>query len=113
VNQATAPIRLTIAMSEAELQARAIARAHDERVHIFAVTGRPGVYRTRSKSDPMERHSLVARDGVEACSCRGFEYRKSCKHIEALRNRLGRESRRADHHPDDGPHTPGGDRFAA
>jgi hypothetical protein len=82
-------------MTFAELQARAIQRAHDERVHIFRVPGRPGVYRTRSKSNPYRRHTLVARDGVEACSCRGFEYRKNCKHVEALRNRLAREAGRS------------------
>ncbi len=79
-------------MSEAELQARAIDRAHRERVHIFRVPGRPGVFRTRSKSDPEKRHSLVVRDGAEACSCRAFAYRKVCKHVEALRNRLAREA---------------------
>lgn len=77
-------------MSAIELQARALQRAYDERVHIFAVPGRPGVYITRSKSQPRRRHTLIAADDV-ACSCRGFEYRKSCKHAEALKNRLARE----------------------
>lgn len=81
-------------MTFAELQARAIQRAHDERVHIFRVPGRPGVFRTCSKSNPHRRYTLVARAGVEACSCHGFEYRKNCKHVEALRNRLAREARR-------------------
>ena len=82
-------------MTRNELEARANQRAHDEHVHIFAVPGRPGVYTTRSKSEPDKRYTLVARDGVTACSCRGFEYRNSCKHVEALRNRLAREARRA------------------
>ncbi len=81
-------------MTAAELEARAHARAHSEHVHIFIVPGRPGVYTTRSKSDPSERYSMVSRDGMEACSCKGFEYRASCKHIEALRNRLAREAGR-------------------
>jgi hypothetical protein len=82
-------------MHPAELAARANQRAHDEHVHIFAVPGRPGVYVTSSKSEPGTKHTLVARDGIEACSCRGYEYRSSCKHVEALRNRLAREAKRA------------------
>ena len=74
--------------------ARAHARAYDQRVHIFAVPGRPGVYVTRSKSVPHVRHSLVVRGDEIACSCPGYAYRKSCKHAEALRNRLGREAQR-------------------
>ncbi len=82
-------------MSVAELEARAIARARDEHVHIFSVPGRPGVYTTKSKSGTGERYTLVARDGIEACSCKGYEYRQSCKHVEALRNRLAREAVKA------------------
>src|SRR5579884_4026900 len=63
-------------MTDAELEARAHARAYDQRVHIFSIPGRPGVYITRSKSDPRKRYSLVARDGIVACSCRGYEHRK-------------------------------------
>src|SRR5690242_3846920 len=79
-------------MSIAELEARANQRAHDERVHIFTVPGREGVYQTSSKSEPGVKYSLVSRDGIQACSCKGFEYRANCKHIEALRNRLAREA---------------------
>ncbi len=79
-------------MTAAEQQARAIDRAHREHVHIFRVPGRPGVFRTASKSEPGERYSLVVQDGEEACSCRAFAYRKLCKHVEALRNRLAREA---------------------
>ena len=75
-----------------EQQARALQRAYDQRVHIFAVPGRLGVYITRSKSHPKMRYSLVARDGELACSCPGFAYRQSCKHAEGLRNRLAREA---------------------
>lgn len=82
-------------MSPAQLEARAIQRARDEHVHIFAVPGRPGVYTTKSKSDPAERYTLVAKHGVLACACKGFAYRASCKHVEALRNRLAREAQQA------------------
>ena len=78
-------------MTAAELQARAIQRAADQHVHIFK-TARPGVYTTKSKADPTARYTLVTRDGIVACSCKGFEYRQCCKHSEALRNRLARES---------------------
>ncbi len=79
-------------MTQQQLEARANARARAEHVHIFAVAGRPGVYTTKSKSNPAERYSLVARDGITACSCKGYEFRQSCKHVEALRNRLAREA---------------------
>jgi hypothetical protein len=74
------------------LEARALQRARDEHIHIFQVPGRPGFYRTRSRSNPHERHSLVAGpDGIVGCSCSGFYYRESCKHVEQLKNRLARE----------------------
>jgi hypothetical protein len=82
-------------MTRAEIEARAAQRAYDQHVHIFSVPGRPGVYTTKSKSQPGERYTLVARDGIEACSCKGYEYRQSCKHVEALRNRLAREAVKA------------------
>jgi hypothetical protein len=82
-------------MSTATIEARAQQRAHTEHVHIFAVAGRPGVYVTKSKSDPSERYSLLAgHNGTVGCSCKGFAYRQSCKHAEALKNRLGREAAR-------------------
>jgi hypothetical protein len=83
-------------MTQATLEARANDRAHREHVHIFTVPGRSGVYTTRSKSNPAERHNLVAGpDGIIGCSCSGFYYRESCKHVEALKNRLAREVVRA------------------
>lgn len=81
-------------MTVAELEARAISRAREEHIHIFAVPGRQGVYQTSSKSEPGRKYTLVAKGGIEACSCRGFEFRQSCKHVEALRNRLAREASR-------------------
>lgn len=79
-------------MTQVEMVARAIARAREEHVYIRA-TARPGVYSTVSKSDPAQHYTLVAMDGVLGCSCKGFEYRKCCKHSEALKRRLARESR--------------------
>jgi hypothetical protein len=80
-------------MNQTTLQARAQQRASEQHIHIFAVSGRPGCYVTKSKSDPAERYHLVAGpDGIVGCSCRGFEYRQSCKHAEALKNRLARET---------------------
>src|SRR5438132_1186703 len=63
-------------MTMAELRARALTRAYDQRVHIFSVPGRPGVYVTRSKSEPHERYNLVVEEDAVACSCRGFQYRE-------------------------------------
>jgi hypothetical protein len=79
-------------MTRQELEARANDRSHAEHVHIFAVPGRPGCYQTSSKSEPGLKYALVAKNGSEACSCKGFAYRASCKHVEALRNRLAREA---------------------
>jgi hypothetical protein len=41
-------------MSRETLQARAMQRAVDERVHIFAVAGRPNCYVVRSHSNPAQ-----------------------------------------------------------
>jgi hypothetical protein len=80
-------------MNQTTLEARAQQRAHTEHVHIFAVAGRSDCYITKSKSGPAERYHLVAGpDGIVGCSCCGFEYRQSCKHAEALKNRLAREA---------------------
>jgi hypothetical protein len=81
-------------MTAAELQARAIARAHNEHVYIRSVPNRPGVYTARSRTDPHRRYVLVDRDGEQGCSCAGFAHRRCCKHVEGLRNRLAREGRR-------------------
>jgi len=82
-------------MTPATLRARALQRAYDERIHVFAVPGLPGCYVTKSKSDPSARYVLVAdADGTVGCSCPGFAYRQSCKHAEALRIRLAREANR-------------------
>src|SRR5947209_6618459 len=93
-------------VTTAELKARALDRAYNQRVHIFSVPGRPGIYVTRSKSEPRERYNLVADGDIVACSCKGFQYREVCKHSEALRNRLARESNTFSRHGDDQPPTP-------
>lgn len=79
-------------MMQQELEARANQKAHDQHVHIMRVPGRPGVYQTSSKSEPGVKYTLVAKAGIVACSCKGFEYRSCCKHEQALRNRLAREA---------------------
>ncbi|HZU75486.1 MAG TPA: hypothetical protein VFA70_01905, partial [Dehalococcoidia bacterium] len=58
--------------------------------------GRPGISTTRSKSNPSERYTLVARDEMIACSCKGFGYRGVCKHAEQLKNRLARDEEHGD-----------------
>jgi hypothetical protein len=92
-------------MTTAQLQARALTRAYEQHVHIFSVPGRPGVYVTRSKSEPRERYNLVVDGDIVACSCKGYEYRACCKHSEALRNRLAREAVAAGRHGGDEPPT--------
>ncbi len=79
-------------MLQAELEARARQRAKDRRIHVMAVPGRPGVYTVSSASEPGTKRTLVNIDGVLACSCPGYFYRKSCVHAEALKDRLAREA---------------------
>lgn len=80
-------------MSAAELRARAHERAFDEHIYIRAAPNRPGYYTTRSRTDPRRRYTIVAIGNDVACSCRGFAYRRHCKHVEALCNRFAREGR--------------------
>jgi hypothetical protein len=83
-------------MSREALQARAIQRAHDQHVHILAVPGRPNCYVAKSRTNLTERYYLVAGpDGAVGCSCKGFEYRQSCKHAEALKTHLAHQAVRA------------------
>lgn len=86
-------------METTELEVRANAKAHEKHVHIFAVPGRPGVFVTKSKSDPTQKYYLAVSRNTVACNCKGFMSRRSCLHVEALRNRLGRESQAAHEAP--------------
>lgn len=79
-------------MTSDELQARAIQRAKDLNTHIMRLRGRPGVYTCTSSENKRKHYVLIARDGMEVCSCEGFAYRQNCRHVEALRNRLAREA---------------------
>lgn len=87
-------------MSAAQIDARALARATDERVRINAVPGLPGRYWTSSKSAPGVRYALVDTGREVACSCPGFQYRASCKHVAGLLKRLGRTAAQAAHPAD-------------
>lgn len=78
-------------MTAGELQARAAQRASDEHIHIFKVAGVADLYTTKSKSDGSQRYFLSITGGYIGCACRGFEYRKSCKHALALAKRAARE----------------------
>lgn len=82
-------------MTRAELEARSHARAKNQGVRILAVKGRPGVYRTTSKSKPGVWYSLVSQGGSVACSCPGWHYRADCKHSQQLRDRIARERQAA------------------
>lgn len=80
-------------MNRETIEARANAKAHALHTHVMAVPGRPGVYTVTSASEPGVKHFLVVRDGdVAGCDCRGWQYRQSCRHAEAARNRLAREA---------------------
>lgn len=79
-------------MTRETLEARANAKAHALHTHVLAIPGRPGCYSVTSESEPGVRHYLVSKGGVLGCDCRGWAYRQSCRHAEALKNRLSREA---------------------
>lgn len=79
-------------MNAATLEARALAKAKALHTHVMKVAGREGVYTVTSESEPGVKHYLVSKNGVDGCDCRGFQFRQSCRHIEALRARLAREA---------------------
>jgi hypothetical protein len=82
------------AMDTKELEPRALARARAERVRVvkLAATNR---YLARSRTvEPGAYFELfVSPWGHIRCTCPGFEFRRMCKHVMALRLRLSREVR--------------------
>jgi hypothetical protein len=87
-----------MAMTQAELDQRARQRSIDERLHTFKLAGRP-VYLVRSRqSEPGSMHEVTIdpRTGqIQDCSeCKGWLYRQSCTHSQAVVRRLEREHRK-------------------
>jgi hypothetical protein len=41
----------------------------------------------QSKTNPSEYHHV----SLEGCDCKGFEYRKTCRHLEALYQKIENE----------------------
>ena len=83
-------------METKELEARALQRAHAERVRVVKLAGTDR-YLARSRNvEPDAYFELFASPyGHISCSCPGFTYRGVCKHAAALRMRLNQERRRA------------------
>jgi hypothetical protein len=82
-------------MTAAEIEARARQRAIDERLHSFAIEAQR-LYLVKSRqSAPGTHHMIrVIGDGKASrllCDCKGYEYRKSCTHLEVVRRRGERE----------------------
>jgi hypothetical protein len=83
-----------------ELDTRARQRAKEERLHTWKLTGQP-VYMVRSRhTEPGSMHCVEVQDGrVMDCSCRGWQYRRSCTHAAAVMRRLEREGRSVNKRP--------------
>jgi hypothetical protein len=79
-------------MDTDELEPRPLARARVERVRVVKLAG-TSRYLARSRSvEPGAYFELFASPyGHITCNCPGFEFRRMCKHVMALRLRLSRE----------------------
>ena len=79
-------------METKELESRALERARSERVRMVKLAGTDR-YLARSRSvEPDAYFELYASPyGHIRCSCPGFEFRRVCKHVMALRLRLAKE----------------------
>jgi hypothetical protein len=82
-------------MTHAELDQRARQRSIDEGLHTFRLAGRSAYLVKSRKSDPGSMHVVTVEDGqVTNCSdCKGWEYRQSCIHAQAVTRRLEREGK--------------------
>jgi hypothetical protein len=82
-----------MAITRQELDSRARERAVSERLHTFKIAGQ-ATYMVRSReTEPGAMHRVdVTADGTVArCSCKGWDYRRSCVHSAAVPRRLERE----------------------
>ena len=75
-------------------QRRAEGRAAGMKAWNLADDGR--TYHVKSRSGPGFYTVRVAedRESVMYCDCKGFSFRRNCKHAEAVRKRIRREGRR-------------------
>lgn len=85
-------------MTIEQRQARAIQRASEQRAHVLAIAGRPGYFTVKSATDPSERYTVVAHNGIVECSCKAASYGKVCWHRIKVENRLIREARQKNVH---------------
>lgn len=68
------------------------ARAHDMHVRTMAVPGRERrQYFTLSQSQDDVQYTMTRQDNGWTCSCKGFFYGHTCKHLGALALRAERE----------------------
>lgn len=78
-------------MSPAELDERARARSAD--VKTWKAAGEPFYFVRSLTTDPGAMHTVrVTVDGeIAECTCKGWQYRRSCIHSQAVLKRLERE----------------------
>ena len=79
-------------MDTEELELRALERAQAERVRVVKLAGTDR-YLARSRTvEPGAYFELyLSPFGHIRCSCPGFEFRRVCKHVMALRLRMAKE----------------------
>jgi len=80
-------------MTHTELDQRARQRVVDEHLHTFKVAGQ-ALYLVRSReTEPGAMHQvrINSRHDVTSCTCKGWFYRRSCTHSQAVMRRLERE----------------------
>jgi hypothetical protein len=79
-----------MAMTRAELQARATERAAAERLRAFRLCD--GTFAVKSRSlQPGAFHLVAVMPGEIRCDCPGYFYRQSCTHAAAVERRVVRE----------------------
>jgi hypothetical protein len=86
-----------MALSQAELDERARRRAVEEHLRTWELAGQD-TYLVKSRlSEPGSMHQVTAPAGqVTSCTCKGWYYRRSCTHAQAVLRRLERETRKGD-----------------
>jgi uncharacterized Zn finger protein len=81
-------------MGTDELEQKALERARAERVRVVKLAGTERYLAQSRTVEPGSYFELFLSPwGHIRCTCPGFEFRRMCKHVMALRLRLNREVR--------------------